>query len=373
MQITGMLHGAKLLQLVGFPTPEILGPDASEEQIKALLDKHGELFVKPVFRGGVGKKGKAGLIGRARDLKTALAEKERLYFAEHRHGHQHAKANGVTFEAAVPAEHEVYFSLTDNTRFRAPTMTLTHHGGMDIEELDKSQIAVVPFNPLTGLKAFVVANALSELNAPKAIVSPLVQHLPNLWDLFHDYGMTTLELNPIRLRADNRGRLTPVACDFKCGFDRDDPRWQRLNLPPHLFTADTSDFEQEINQLRTYQGQSDVYVINAKGTILAPTFGGGANSLVTEMLGDDAIISLGLRRQPAVREDEGGGAASASSTGCARATCCSSSAARATTPTSSRPSAPWPTRCASISAATAPSRCTSSSAAAGRTWCAAWR
>ena len=298
MQITGMLHGARLLQLVGFPTPEILGPDASEEQIKALLDKQGELFVKPVFRGGVGKKGKAGLIGRARDLKTALAEKERLYFAEHRHGHQHAKSNGVTFEAAVPAEHEVYFSLTDNTRFRAPTMTLTHHGGMDIEELDKSQLAVVPFNPLTGLKAFVVANALSELNAPKAIVSPLVQHLPNLWDLFHDYGMTTLELNPIRLRADARGRLTPVACDFKCGFDRDDPRWSRLNLPPHLFTADTSDFEQEINQLRTYQGQSDVYVINAKGTILAPTFGGGANSLVTEMLGDDAIISSDFGGNP---------------------------------------------------------------------------
>jgi succinyl-CoA synthetase beta subunit len=298
MQITGMLHGARLLQLVGFPTPEILGPDASEEQIKALLDQHGELFVKPVFRGGVGKKGKAGLIGRARDLKTALAEKERLYFAEHRHGHQHAKSNGVTFEAAVPAEHEVYFSLTDNTRFRAPTMTLTHHGGMDIEELDKSQLAVVPFNPLTGLKAFVVANALSELNAPKAIISPLVQHLPNLWDLFHDYGMTTLELNPIRLRADARGRLTPVACDFKCGFDRDDPRWSRLNLPPHLFTADTSDFEQEINQLRTYQGQSDVYVINAKGTILAPTFGGGANSLVTEMLGDDAIISSDFGGNP---------------------------------------------------------------------------
>jgi succinyl-CoA synthetase beta subunit len=89
-----------------------------------------------------------------------------------------------------------------------------------------------------------------------------------------------------------------VACDFKCGFDRDDPRWQRLNLPPHLFAADTSDFEQEINALRTYQGQSDVYVINAKGTILAPTFGGGANSLVTEMLGDDAIISSDFGGNP---------------------------------------------------------------------------
>jgi len=298
MQITGMLYGSRLLQFVGFAASEVLGPDASEEQIKTLIERHGSIFIKPVFKGGVGKKGKAGLIGRATDLKTALAEKERLYFVEHWHGNQSAKANGVTFEGAVPSEHEVYFSITDATQYRAPTMTLTHHGGMDIEELDKDHIAQIPFDPLTGLKAFVVANALSDLKAPKELISPLVQHLPKLWELYHNFGLTTLELNPIRLRADAAGRLTPVACDFKCGFDRDDLRWQRLKLPAHLFAVDYSDFEQEINQLRTYQGQSDVYVINPKGTILAPTFGGGANSLVTEMLGDDAIISSDFGGNP---------------------------------------------------------------------------
>jgi len=298
MQVTGMLYGAKMLQFVGFPTAEVLGPDASEEEITALIDRCGQVFVKPVFKGGVGKKGKAGLLGRAKDLKTALREKERLYFVEHRHGNQVAKANGVTFEGGVPAEHEVYFSITDSTRFRAPAMTLTHMGGMDIEEVDRKRVATVPFDPLTGLKAFVVANALSDIGAPKEIISPLVQHLPRLWELYHDYGMTTLELNPIRMRPERGGRLTPVACDFKCGFDRDDPRWQRLNLPSHVFSVDYSDFEQEINQLRTYQGQSDVYVVNAQGTILAPTFGGGANSLVSEMLGDDAIISSDFGGNP---------------------------------------------------------------------------
>src|SRR2546426_1791101 len=298
MQVTGMLYGSRMLQFVGFPAAEVLGSDASEDEIKALIDRHGSVFIKPVFKGGVGKKGKAGLLGRAKDLKTALKEKERLYFVEHRHGNQTAKANGVTFEGAVPAEHEVYFSITDSTRFRAPTMTLTHHGGMDIEELDKKLVASVPFDPLTGLKAFGVANALSNLQAPKEIISPLVQQLPKLWELFHDFGMTTLELNPIRMRPDRSGRLTPVACDFKCGFDRDDPRWQRLQLPAHLFAVDYSDFEHEINQLRTYQGQSDVYVINAEGTILAPTFGGGANSLVTELLGDNAIISSDFGGNP---------------------------------------------------------------------------
>ncbi len=298
MQVTGMLQGSKLLKFVDFPTSEVLGPDASEEQIRALIERHGSVFVKPLFKGGVGKKGKAGLLGRAKDLRTALREKERLYFAEHRVGATTYKANGVTFEGAVPAEHEVYFSIADSTHFRAPTMTLTHLGGMDIEELDKTQVAQVPFDPLTGLKAFVVANALSELKAPRQIISPLVQHLPKLWELYHGFGMTTLELNPIRMRQDRRGRMTPVACDFKCGFDRDDPRWRRLGLPAHLFATDYSAFEQEINQLRTYQGQSDVYVINPNGTILAPTFGGGANSLVTELLGDDAIISSDFGGNP---------------------------------------------------------------------------
>jgi succinyl-CoA synthetase beta subunit len=298
MQVTGMLHGAKLLQFAGFPTSEVLGPAASEGEIKDLISRYGSVFIKPVFKGGVGKKGKAGLLGRAKDLQSALKEKERLYFAEHRVGNNLYKANGVTFEGAVPAEHEVYFSISDSTRFRAPTMTLTHHGGVDIEELDKSLVASIPFDPLTGLKAFVVANALTELNAPKQIISPLVQQLPKLWELFHNFGMTTLELNPIRMRSDRQGRLTPVACDFKCGFDRDDPRWSRLNLPNDLFAVDYSDFEQEINQLRTYQGQSDVYVINSAGTILAPTFGGGANSMVTEMLGDNAIISSDFGGNP---------------------------------------------------------------------------
>jgi succinyl-CoA synthetase beta subunit len=95
-----------------------------------------------------------------------------------------------------------------------------------------------------------------------------------------------------------RGRLVPVACDFKAAFDRDDPAWKRLGLPEHLFSSDVSEFEQEVNQLRTYQGQSDVFIINDQGTITAPTFGGGANAMVTELLGDTATISSDFGGNP---------------------------------------------------------------------------
>lgn len=297
MQLTGMRYGAQLLSYVDFPRSEVLGPEASDAQIRALIQKHGEILIKPVFRGGIGKKGKAGLIGRARDLQTALREKERLYFVEHRAGPFHAKANGVTYEAVVPAAHEVYFSLSDSTRFRAPVITLSHEGGVDIEEVDATKIAEVPFEALTGLKAFVIANALKDLDAPREIVSPLVQNLPKLWDLFHNYGMKLLELNPIRMMPAGT-RLVPVACDFKGEFDQDDPRVARLKLPPDLFASGYSPFEQEVNQLRTYQGQSDVYVINPGGDILPLTFGGGANSLVTELLGDEASISSDFGGNP---------------------------------------------------------------------------
>jgi len=71
-----------------------------------------------------------------------------------------------------------------------------------------------------------------------------------------------------------------------------------LELPPHIFAEDNTEFEQEINQLRTYQGQSDVYVINDKGSITAPTFGGGANAMVTELLGEAATISSDFGGNP---------------------------------------------------------------------------
>ncbi|MBI5887122.1 MAG: carboxylate--amine ligase [Deltaproteobacteria bacterium] len=298
MQLTGLLWGSKLLKLVEFPHATVLGPEASADEIKDLIKKCGQVFIKPIFKGGVGKKGKAGLIGRAKDIASALKEKERLYFIEHTHGTSSAKADGVTFEGGVPAEHEVYFSISESTVYRAPMMTITHHGGMDIEELPKDKIREVPFDPLTGLKSFHVSNALTELGAPAEIISPLVQNLPKLWTLYNNYGLNTLELNPIRMSPDKNGRLVPVACDFKCSFDIDNPAWKRLELPAHLFASDYSEFEQEINTLRTYQGQSDVFVMNPRGTITAPTFGGGANALVTELLGDRATISSDFGGNP---------------------------------------------------------------------------
>ena len=298
MQITGMCWGEKLLKYVNFPCAEVLGADSSSDELRAMIDRCGSLFVKPVFKGGVGKKGKSGLIGHVNNVQDALKEKERLYFAKHTQGNQTFNSNGVTFEGSVPAKYEIYVSITDSTKFRAPTLTLSHHGGVDIETQGSDKVASAPFDPLTGLNGFVISNLLTKLNAPNELISPLVQNLPKLWDLFHNYGMSMVEINPIRMMPDKKGRLVPVACDFKCSFDQDDPSWKRLKLPADLFTTELSDFEREVNELRTYQGQSDVFVTNNKGSVTAMTFGGGASSLVTELLGNVGTISSDFGGNP---------------------------------------------------------------------------
>ncbi len=297
MQITGMKYGAPILKITEFPVPEILDSNATLDTIEALIKKRGKCVVKPIFYGGVGKKGKAGLVRIVNTAAEALQAKHDLYFAEHVFNNRHIRANGVTFEEFIPSDYEIYFNLNTSTVTRRASFTLTHHGGVDIEELPAYMIARRSFNSITGLKAYHIIDALSELNAPQEIMSPLVQYLPKLWCLYNDFGFTTLEVNPIRMEKVN-GRYMPVACDFKAQFDKDNLLWKRLNLPMEIFHYNISEFETEINQLRTYQGQSDVVVINANGTITPFMFGGGANSAATEVLSQRTTISSDFGGNP---------------------------------------------------------------------------
>ena len=78
MQITGMLWGRKLLDLVEFTHSEVHGPELSVDEIKDMIKRHGQVFIKPVFKGGVGKKGKSGLLGRVDNITDALKQIENI-------------------------------------------------------------------------------------------------------------------------------------------------------------------------------------------------------------------------------------------------------------------------------------------------------
>uniref|UniRef100_UPI00272E7D6B ATP citrate lyase citrate-binding domain-containing protein n=1 Tax=Geoalkalibacter sp. TaxID=3041440 RepID=UPI00272E7D6B len=239
----------------------------------------------------------AGLVRIVKNPFEAMVAKRDLYFAVHEQGNRQVQANGVTFEGFIPSDIEIYVNISASTLYRSPVLTLTTEGGVEVEDIPESRKRVISFNPATGLKAFHVHDALRELECPAQYISPLVQHLPKLWQLYDNYGMTVLELNPIRMTRRN-DRYLPVACDIKAAFDVDNPAWRRLGFPEEIFSTELSRFEAEINVLRTHQGQSDVVEINAQGSILPFMFGGGANSVTTEILGDRAILSSDFGGNP---------------------------------------------------------------------------
>ncbi|MCE1188604.1 MAG: carboxylate--amine ligase [Ignavibacteria bacterium] len=297
MQISGLRYGSKLLELVEFPVAEFITGGATNDEIQNMLTKYGKLVVKPSFSGGVGKKGKAGLVRIVDNVTDALQAKEELYFATHQYGSKTVKANGVTFEAFIPSELEVYFSIAASTVYRKPIFTITPFGGVDIESLPAGKIKVTDIDPFIGLKSFDLTNALNDTGCPEEYISTLVQHLPKLWDLYDNYGLTTIEINPIRITRQGN-KLVPMACDVKASFDENNPAWKRLMLPQTIFQTDVTPFENEINQLRTYQGQSDVLEMNPKGTIIPFMFGGGATSAATETLGSSAIFASDFGGNP---------------------------------------------------------------------------
>jgi succinyl-CoA synthetase beta subunit len=282
---------------VDFPFAESLGPNATNDEIQAFLDRHGRIVVKPVFHGGVGKKGKAGLIRVVDNLTAALAAKKELYFASHHYGSRIVTASGVTFEAFVPSEMEIYFSIDASTASRGPVFTISPKGGVDIESVRSAQKQTVEIDPFLGISSFEITNALIAAGCPEESISPLVQHLPKLWDLYAAFGLTTVEINPIRVYRDGN-RLVPIACDIKAQFDQDNPAWKRLELPHTIFQTEVTAFEADVNKLRTYQGQSDALELNASGTIVPFMFGGGASSAATEALGSAAIFSSDFGGNP---------------------------------------------------------------------------
>ena len=116
MQVTGMLYGAKMLQFVGFPTAEVLGPSrerrgdqGAHRPLRLSVHQAGvQGWRRQEGQGGTARAGE-GPEDRTEGKGAALLRRAPPWQPV-------AKANGVTFEGGVPAEHEVYFSITDSTR-----------------------------------------------------------------------------------------------------------------------------------------------------------------------------------------------------------------------------------------------------------------
>lgn len=164
----------------------------------------------------VGGRGKAGGIRTARDPDEAARIAGEMLGSQLKG--LPIKELLVVEEVTVQSEH--YLSVTIDRRTRAPVMIYSPRGGVDIEEVartDPGSLRQVPIPPLEGPLPFRLRSLLSL--APHELRKPLAEIAAQLYHVFTHYEATLAEINP--LADTGRGLL---ALDAKLILDDDHRR-----------------------------------------------------------------------------------------------------------------------------------------------------
>ena len=211
-------HEAKtIFDLEGIPIPIQFGTIQSAEELEKISNLNFPLMVKALVL--IGGRGNAGGIKKVNDLheaKTAVSELMKLRI----HGYP---VNSVILEEGIDIKGEIYLSVTiDPISFDVVLIT-SALGGVDIEEVAKSNPDAIwkkylPDNPVF-LPETVVRDAaeflISQLPQLSEARAQLQSIISNLYATFQKYDAKICEINPLVISNRNK----PIAADAKIVLD----------------------------------------------------------------------------------------------------------------------------------------------------------
>ncbi len=271
----------------GIPIPRYISGETEISTIKKTLEEWGGVgIVKPDIT--VTGRGKAGAIVKVKNSHDALRELKRVSSLE---------INGKIPRTAylvenIPAIYEIYVAITYNTSFLSPAITVSLHGGIDVESIPENERVTMPIDIFTGLDAYQASEILATLGSPRELISSLSRVMVSFWDLFISTGMESAEINPIRVTPEGK----PFACDFKGLIDEANYKAKVPGVEFPEYPESLSDFEDEMHKwsISSHQGQAHVSDLGGK-KILPILFGGGVSTIITETLeslgGDPMFLS----------------------------------------------------------------------------------
>ncbi|MBL7077334.1 MAG: carboxylate--amine ligase [Kiritimatiellae bacterium] len=269
------------------PIPDFVVEPVRQSEVKQKLAAWGSGIVKPDVLAG--KRGKAGTVRKVDDYRKAMQILKKVA-AKVVSGQQPRTAYMVQ---TVPADLEVFSAITYNSRYLAPSLTVSIHGGMDIESVDEADKVTVPLNVFRGLNAYQASEALTKAGLPEGkLSSKLALCLVKQWDMFSATGMQSCEINPWRVTK--AGAV--YACDFKATFDENNIKFKDLGFEFPEYPTSVSAFEEEMNAWSAASHQGQAHVADLGGKLILPMlFGGGASTIVIETLsqagGDPMFLS----------------------------------------------------------------------------------
>jgi succinyl-CoA synthetase beta subunit len=205
-------QGKQLLARQGIPVPSGEVADTPEEARAAVERIGGRVVVKAQVQ--IGGRGKAGGIKLADAPAEAEARAREILGLDIR-GHV---VRRLWIEAASDIAKEYYASVTFDRGEKAPLVMLSAVGGMDIEEVARTQpeaLARLHVDPLTGFMAHHGRWLAYHAGIDPEAVRGTVDVLERLYRGFVDLDAMLMEINPLILTADGR----VVALDAKVTLD----------------------------------------------------------------------------------------------------------------------------------------------------------
>ena len=278
-------QGKELFAARGIPVPSGEAADTPEEARAAAERIGGRVVVKAQVQ--IGGRGKAGGIKLA-DTPAEAEEHARAILGMDIRGHI---VHRVWIEAASDIAKEYYASITFDRGEKKPLVMLSAIGGMDIEEVARSQpeaLVRLHVDPLSGFQPHHARYLAYHAKIDAGAVSGVVDILQRLYAGFVALDAMLMEINPLIWTTDGR----VVALDAKVTIDNN-------SLYRHADIAAMQSTTTEDPQERMAQERGVTYVkLDGDVGIL----GNGAGLVMSTL---DVVALAGGR--PANFLDAGGG------------------------------------------------------------------
>jgi succinyl-CoA synthetase beta subunit len=168
-----------------------------------------------------GGRGKAGGILTVHNRQEAAEAAGRLVgstLVTHQTGPRGRPVDRVLVEEAITIQRELYLSVSLDRQSGCPLVVASAQGGMDIEELSRTEPEAIlreRGNPHTAFEPFQARKLCTALELPHDLLRPFTSLLLGVTRTFVECDCSLIELNP--LAACDDGRL--VAADVKMSFD----------------------------------------------------------------------------------------------------------------------------------------------------------
>jgi succinyl-CoA synthetase beta subunit len=209
-----------VLREFGVPVPRGIAAFSVVEAVAAAKDLGGPVWVvkAQIHAGGRGKAGGVKVVKSLADVEREAARLLGSTLVTHQTGPQGKEVRRLYIEEGSNIDREYYLSaLVDRTTGRVAFVASTE-GGMDIEEVARTQpekILAFSVDPVTGFMVHHAHQVARALRFDSEVGKQAEAMLPKLYQAFLAKDMSLLEINP--LVVTKAGEL--VCLDAKISFD----------------------------------------------------------------------------------------------------------------------------------------------------------